>query len=180
MKNIILFILRKRSKDSNISGHSWKIWLAHDDGMFVWIWADCGAALPGGLWDLGGNGAGGLQPSLKIKCRHHQNFIQTPIVVFQTATEFHQDSNKVVCVCWAQFMDRSISILMTNCKIILQDFKSVLSGLVQEPPSQMAKTRTSLAQCKLRLQQGRFRAPVQRADAAIPWGLPGRLWLPLV
>jgi hypothetical protein len=51
------------------------------------------------------------------------------------------------------------------------------AGLVQEPAREVAKARAPPHQRELGLQQGRIRAPVQRADAAVPRGKPGGLRL---
>ncbi len=51
------------------------------------------------------------------------------------------------------------------------------AGLVQEPTGQVEEAWTSPHQCQLRLQQRRLRTPVQRADAALPWGELGGLRL---
>ena len=53
------------------------------------------------------------------------------------------------------------------------------AGLVQEPAGQVAQARAPPHQRQLGLQQGggRLWAPVQRPDAAVPRGEPGRLRL---
>ena len=74
----------------------------------------------------------------------------------------------------------SFSASWQNHKLFGDTAPKHLSGLVQEPSSKMAKARASLAKRKLGLQQGWFRASVQRADAAVPRGLAGGLRLPLL
>ena len=54
----------------------------------------------------------------------------------------------------------------------------LFSGLVQEPSRQVEEARATPDQRLRGLLQGRFRAPVQRADAAVPRGQPGGLRLP--
>ena len=52
------------------------------------------------------------------------------------------------------------------------------AGLVQEPPRQVEEAGATPDERQRGLQQGRLRPAVQRADAAVPRGLPGQLRLP--
>ncbi len=63
------------------------------------------------------------------------------------------------------------------CACLLTASCCVRAGLVQEPAREVAEARAPPHQRELGLQQGRLRAPVQRADAAVPRGEPGRLRL---
>ena len=164
--------------------------------ILVWIWADCGLRCPTGceIW-VGSWRVAATATRIKYQDQH-QSFILTPLLVSQKQLSSFKNlqfitmwswkgkwNNKCIKYVWVDpiaTINSSFSSSWENCKLFGETARKLLSGLVQEPASKMAKARAPFAQCKLRLQQGRFWASVQRTDAALPRGLPGWLRLPLL